>query len=130
MMLLLAGLCQKLSWLTASKRFRRSTALIIGRATLGIAAASAIAAIAAGFLSQSHKPLGIIVVGGLALLVRGSLLSTNYRGFLDVLAAGEHETWRAKVGFMRETRLGGLVLLLIGSVWTAIGISGIITLTS
>lgn len=89
---------------------------------------SVVVALAAAGASGSRAPLTLLLLGGIAVIVRGLLLVTNHRGVLDALAAAERSTLRAKIGFPNETRYGGGALIVIGLAWIAVGVEGLVAL--
>jgi hypothetical protein len=106
------------------------TALQVARAAVPIAVLSAAGALVTNLATHSTGPFALLAVGGCALVVRGVMCLTNYRGVLDALAAREKSRWWAQLGFPHETRAGAAAAAFIGAVWILVAVSSLITLFS
>jgi hypothetical protein len=106
------------------------TALQVARATVPVAVVSAAVALVANLATHSTGPFALLAVGGCALVVRGVMALTNYRGVLDALAERERSKWWARLGFPHEKRAGAAAAVFIGAVWILVAVSAFITLFS
>lgn len=105
-----------------------STVLRVARATLLVAGVCGATALAANYATHSRAPFALLVVGGGALVARGLMVLTNYRGALDTLAEREQSRWWARVGPPHETRAGAAAAVYIGAVWMLIGVTSLVGL--
>src|SRR5436309_1133513 len=64
-------------------------------------------------------PWVLLAPAGIALVARALLMLTDYHGIPERLAEREAHGLPGRLGFARETRYGGAVLLLIGLGWLA-----------
>jgi hypothetical protein len=79
-------------------------------------------AVALAMLFDSTKAFGVAIPAGTALGLRAVLMLRNHRGVLDRLAEIERAGMGGRTGLHRETVFGGVMLLIVGVGWVAIGV--------
>jgi hypothetical protein len=85
------------------------------------------AALVLGGAGGSEAAWALLLPAGGVLVLRGWMMMTNLDGILEYLSEREHASLGGALGLPRETRFGGLMCVIVGTGWSALGLLALVS---